>query len=153
MKTWYAARVLTGKEYDVRKELRKFNIDAEVYIPRRLVTEYKRGKIDQRTEKMLPGYLLIGSESPVNAFLKADFLKILGEVTPAELKHLKDQEIDEDGNIEVGKKVIVIEGAFAGCKGKVLSKDPLDKTAKCKLTFQGMELDVQMHQEHINSIG
>ena len=152
MKRWYAARVITGKEYDIRKELRNLNIDCEVYIPRQLITEYKKGKIEQRTEKMLPGYLLIGSSSPLNAFLKADFLKIIGEVTPEEIKRLKALEIDEDGTIQVGSKIIIVDGAFAGCKGKVLKRDIENRTARCRLVFQGMDLEMEMRQDYINTI-
>ena len=152
MKIWYAARVMTGKEYDIRKELQKINADCEVYIPRRLVTEYKRGKIHQRTEKMLPGYLLICPSKPLNAFLYEDFLKIIGPVTPEELKRLREQEIDETNSVEEGSKVIVNNGPFAGCKGKVLKSNAIDKTAVCRLVFQGMELEVTFKQEYINTI-
>lgn len=156
MKTWYAARVMTGKEYDIKKEIKKINSDCDVYIPRRLVTEYKDGKLHQRTEAMLPGYLLIappeGSQKPLNTFLREDFLEIIGRVTPEELESLKTQEIDENGIIEIGKRIIVVDGPFAGCKGKILGRDIENKSAKCKLFFQGMELDMDMREDYINTI-
>ena len=151
MKTWYAARVFTGKEYDIKKEFKKLNMDCDIYIPRRLVTEYKHGKIEQRTERMLPGYILIGSEYPINAFLKADFLDIIGSVTPEEMKTLKEQEIDEDGSIVEGTKIIVNDGPFAGCKGKVMTRDIIKKSAKCRLMFQGIELEIDLRQDYLNS--
>lgn len=150
--TWYAARVITGKEYEVREKIKKSYEDYNVYIPRRLVTEYKHGKLVQKTEKILPGYLLIGTSRPLSAFLKADFLKVIGKVTPREIEALKMQEIQEEGKIQEGQKVIVNNGPFAGIKGVILSKEQGLDTARCRFVFQGRELEIDMRLDYLNSI-
>ena len=156
MKQWYAARVMTGKEYEVREKIKKTYKDYEVYIPRRLITEYVKGKIHQRTEKMLPGYLLIAFSSLPTAFLlQADYLKILGEVAPIEIERLKTQEIQEDGYMETGQKIIINNGPFAGVKGNILSilfEERCKGIAKCRLVFQGQELEVNMRLDYISTI-
>ncbi len=152
MKQWYAARVITGKEYEVREKIKKVYEDYEVYIPRKLTTEYKNGKLVQKTENMLPGYLLIACSSALTAFLKADFLKVLGEVSPREIEALKMQEIQEEGKIQEGQKVIVNNGPFAGVKGSILSTEQGSDTAKCRFVFQGRELEVDMRLDYLNSI-
>ena len=153
MKQWYAARVITGKEYEVREKVKKEYEGYEVYIPRKLITEYVKGKIQQRTEKMLPGYILIAfTDLPSTFLLQADYLEVIGKVTPSEIEHLKTQEIQEDGHIEIGRRVIINNGPFAGVKGIILSKDRFSNNAKCKLSFQGQEIEVEMRLDYINSI-
>lgn len=150
MKNWLAVRVATGKEYQVRNNLKEANIDSEIYIPRRLLTDMIRGKIQQKTERLLPGYLLIGSEKAINIAIFDDFVQVIGPVTPDEVEHLRGLEYQEIEYMEPGVKIIVTEGPFAGCKGTVMNVD--EEKVKCKLVFQGMELEIDMHPRYINSI-
>jgi len=149
---WTAARVMTGREYEAKQKLKENNEGCDIFIPRRLITEYKNGKISQKTERVLPGYLIIGSEKPINAYLFNDCLKIIGQVTPEEIDSLKAQEFKEYGDIEEGAKIIINDGPFAGCKGVILTQDKENNIAKCKLAFQGMTVEPNMRLDYINTI-
>lgn len=153
MKQWWILRVITGSEYDIKRQIKAVDKECEIYIPRRLVTEYINGQLKQKTERLLPGYVIVGSEKLLNLYLSQGPLKLIGKATEEEIENLHRQEYNEAEAIEVGSKIIVTDGPFAGCRGNILS-DNLDddKTVKCRLVFQGMELEIDLRQDYLNSI-
>ena len=153
---WVAATVITGKEYDVKKCLQETLKDVEVYIPRRLVTEYHKGKIRQRTENMLPGYVLIGSIGHLSLGSAAEnhSITVIGPITEEEYDSLKAQEYNETlaGTVEEGTKIIINDGPFMGCKGTILGKSKSEKNIKCRLVFHGMEIPIEIEERLVNTI-
>ena len=153
MKKWWAIKVITGQEYNAKKKLGDDNNDCEFFIPRQLITKFKDGQLIQKTERILPGYLLIGSESTINIYnTSSNPMRIIGEITQEEIKRLKIQEFTEkDENITQGSKIIIVEGPLAGCKGHVLEEKFKNKKVKCRLIFQGMELEIDMNGSYIST--
>jgi transcription antitermination factor NusG len=150
--TWIACRVTTGKEYDIRKRILRVVPDAQIMIPRRKVNFFINGVVRSRTERILPGYVLIGSEESPDIIALKEFIKVLGRVTHDEIEHLRAMEAHETEDLEVGIKIIVVDGPLQGCKG-VIVKTNEDGTMYCKMMFQGMEIPVNMNAELLSSIG
>lgn len=55
--SWYAIKVVVGKEEKVKERLERNDIIA--VIPKKLVFEYKRGKWKERVIKLMPGYVFV----------------------------------------------------------------------------------------------
>ena len=148
---WMACRVVTGKEYFVRRKITDMSSSAKILVPRRYTKEIKDGTIRTKSEKMLPGYLLIGTEEGLDISGLKNFVKVLGIITNVEVEALMAQEGQKDVNLVVGVNILVIDGPFQGCKGKIQGKNE-DGTVKCRLTFQGIELMADMRLELLSSI-
>lgn len=148
---WVVCRVPTGKEYEIRKKLKQLDDKAEIWIPRRYFIEFKNKKPVDRSERILPGYILVGSESDINPIIFKNFLKYIGPINEEEALHLISLEGDKKETLEIGAKVLVIEGPFQGCKGNIL-KELGEGVFECRIVFQGMSLTVKMQEGYINVI-
>jgi len=144
---WIACRVATGKEYEIRKKLTNIDDKAEVWIPRRHYIDIVNKKAVDKSEKILPGYILIGSENKINPLLFKHFLKYVGSISEEEIVRLKAQEGMEKAIIEVGQRVLVIEGPFQGCKGTIIKHE--NSVVSCKLVFQGIEIPAEMKESFV----
>jgi len=147
---WVAARVATGKEYYVRHKIKQLLPDVEILIPRRYFKDIVNGIVKTKSERLLPGYLLLGSITRIDPFLMKGFMKIIGRVTEVEIAVLRAQEGQKDGIIGTGNKVLVIDGPFSGCNG-VIDEVTEEGLAKCRLTFQGMEIKAEMKPELLST--
>jgi transcription antitermination factor NusG len=148
---WTAFRVVTGKEYDIRKKVLAIVPNALIDVPRIYSQELIGGIIKTKSERMLPGYILIGTEDFINPCLMKDFIQYIGKVTSEEYQNLKDQEGSKDGILDDGTKVIIIDGPLQGCKGTIQTKNP-DGSFECRLVFQGMEINSTMRANLVSSI-
>jgi transcription antitermination factor NusG len=148
---WLACRVATGKEYEVRKKILDKVPEAQIEVPRKYTKEIKAGVVKTKSERMLPGYILVGTQTPLDPFLCKDFLKIVGRVSEEEFAMLKAQEGQKEANLDAGARILVIDGPFQGCKGDV-KKQNSDGTFDCRLVFHGMELEATMKGELISTI-
>ena len=148
---WIAVRTTTGTEYDVRAKIKLIDEKAEVYIPRKHTLTFDSGRAKERTEKILPGYVLIGSETRLNALQLKGNLKIVGDVTEEEIEHLRGICGPISGNkIEVGSKIIVVEGPFQGVKGYIEKIE--EDSYRCILVFKGMEIPVSLGESFLSVI-
>jgi transcription antitermination factor NusG len=147
---WLACRVTTGKEYEIRCKIKKVAPDAEIWIPRRYFVEIVDRKVKDKSERMLPGYILIGSETGVNPYMVKDFLKPIGPVTEEEIAILRAQEGSKKENLEVGSKILVIEGPFQGVKGNIMKE--VEDNLECRLVFQGIDLTVNLRKDFVSVI-
>ena len=152
MKQWWAARVMTGQEYQIKKTVRASIKDCDIYIPRRLVTDMVRGKIEQKTENILPGYVLLGTEQELTVGNLDGFIKILGTISEEEMDSLKLQEYNEaeDSGFETNSKIIINDGPFIGCKGTITSKE--DDMLSVRIMFQGIEVNADIQSKNLNTI-
>ena len=155
--SWWAAQVASNKEYDTKREiLNTCSLkDEDVLIPRRTVYDVKNDELDKKTEMVLPGYLLLRLSS-----LKVlqglgrltNYISIIGKVSPDEMGIVEEYEdIPEEGSADVGDKIIVIRGPFAGVKGQLIEE--LDNGySKCRLMFQGNEIVTNMKKRIVEKI-
>jgi transcription antitermination factor NusG len=148
---WLACRVVTGKEYFVRKKIKDMAPFAEILVPRKYTKLLKNGAIKTRSERMLPGYLLIGTTEVLDRSELKNFVKVIGSVSESEISVLMAQEGQKEHELGVGLNILVIDGPFQGCKGKI-NKQNEDKTMNCRLVFQGMELMADMKADLLSSI-
>ena len=152
MKKWWAARVLTGQEYKIKKAIKNHSDDCEIYIPRKLKTTVKDGRLEQTTENLLPGYILIGTEKDFGIGTIEGFVKIIGPITEEEFARIKGQEYTESNNdiLEDGVKIIINDGPFIGCKGTVVSVE--DDMVSCRLIFQNIDIHPKIKKMYVNTI-
>lgn len=148
---WLACRVATGKEYSVRKKIIDKVPDAQIEVPRKYFKEINAGVVKTKSERMLPGYILVGTETRLDPFMLKDCLKVIGRVTEEEFAMLKAQEGQKEAILEAGARVLVIDGPFQGCKGNIGIQNS-NGTYHCRLVFQGMELEADMRADLISTI-
>ena len=148
---WLACRVTTGKEYAIRRKIKLIDPTAEILIPRKYYKEIKSGVVKTKSERMLPGYLLVGSSIRLHDLLMKEYISVVGPVTEEEVLNLKAQEGLKEENLGAGVKVLVIDGPFQGCKGSIES-DGGNGNMTCKLLFQGMEIRATIKDELLSSI-
>jgi transcription antitermination factor NusG len=147
---WLACRVTTGKEYEIRAKIKMIDPSAEVWIPRRHYVEIIDHKVKDKSERMLPGYILIGSEKGINPHAVKAFIKPVGPVSEEEIALLRSQEGQKTENLEVGCRILVIEGPFQGCKGNIL--ETLEETMSCRLVFQGIDINMTLRKDFVSVI-
>ena len=85
--SWYALHVTTGKEYEIRSKLKSIDNNAEIYVPRKNYREVNRGVVKNKSERMLPGYILVNREKTLNALILGNFFQLVGMVTDQEIAH------------------------------------------------------------------
>lgn len=147
---WLACRVVGHEnEYRARVKLKAMEPNVEIKVPRIQYREVKNGKIKYRSERMLPGYLLVGTEEPLNTLEVKSFLKVIGRVTQREIEDVIAQEGQGSGTIEPGSKIMIVDGPFQGCKGHVESLKE-DDLLYCVFNFQGMQLDATLRPELVS---
>lgn len=151
---WLAFRVMTGKEYEIRAKIKKLDPDAEIWIPRRYYIDMVDNKVKDKSEKMLPGYILMGTQKVIEMSKIEEAIKPIGEVTEEEIARLKAQEGQKKEYLEVGSRILVIEGPFQGCKGKIVAEESSEenKMLKCELVFHGMNIDATLKEELVSVI-
>jgi len=142
---WLAFRVVTGKEYNIREKIKKIDANAEIWIPRKYYVDMVDNKVKDKSERMLPGYILMGTEKPLNLFSLSDSIKIVGEITEEEITVLKAQEGSKKEYLEVGSRVMVLDGPFSGCKGRVTEHK--EDNIKCTIAFHGIDLEASLRED------
>ena len=148
---WAAFRTVTGREYEIRKKVLSLISDAQIEVPRLYSQELVKGVVRTKSERMLPGYILVGSEREVSPFLMRDFIQYIGKVSQEEMDTLKAQEGKKDSILDSGTRIIIINGPLQGCKGTIETKNP-DGTIECRLVFQGLEINTTMRADLVSSI-
>jgi transcription antitermination factor NusG len=145
---WLACRVMTGKEYLVRSKIKQIVPDAEILVPRIHTRSVANGIVKNKSERMLPGYILVGSSEPINPFSIKHFMQVIGPVTDLEIARLRAQEGERNEELRVGGNVLVIDGPLQGSHGQILEMTT-SGAFKCKITFQNMELTTILRSDFI----
>lgn len=148
MANWLACRVMTGKEYLVRSKIKQTIPDAEILIPRLHTRTVCEGIVKNKSERMLPGYILVGSSEPINPFSIKHFMQVIGPVTEVEIARLRAQEGLQNAEIKIGGKILVIEGPLQGSHGEIMELTT-SGAFKCKVVFQNMELITVLRSDFI----
>jgi len=149
---WLACRVVgMENEYRARAKIKDLAPEAVIMVPRVSHREVKDGKVKVKSEKMLPGYLLIGTENLLDSFMLKSFIKVIGRVTQKEIDAIEAVASLETGLLEVGAQIMIIDGPFQGCKGHIESINEEDMVY-CIFNFQGMQLDATLKPELVSVI-
>ena len=100
---------------------------------------------------MLPGYLLIGTPDVLDRDKLKNFVKVIGKVSEDEIASIKATQGDKSDILVDGMNVIVVDGPFQGCKGKIL-KQVSEGKMNCRVVFQGIELFVDLDPKILSSL-
>lgn len=149
---WVACHVITGKEYEIRARINKILPDAKIEVPRLYHKDIVDGRVKTRSERMLPGYILLGTDTPLNKELVDSFIKIIGKISEEEYLRIKAQEGHAEEKIEDGANILVIDGPFQGCKGKIEHQDAAKDMIDCLIQFSGLQIKTSLKRDLINAI-
>lgn len=148
---WLACCVLTGREYFVRRKIKDLAPGAEILVPRIYTKEIKNGIVKTKSERMLPGYILIGTAEDLDRDLLKGFVKVIGKVSDVEIATIMANQGSKSDILADGMNIIVIDGPFQGCRGRI-NKQNEDTTMNCRIVFQGMEIIMNLDPKILSSL-
>jgi len=163
---WYAIHTYAGYENAVERNLRQRieslgmqDLIFDVVVPTEKVVKIKNGKRVETEEKIYPGYVLVDmivtedswyvvrNTPRVTGFIGAegtDPVPLKKEEVEAIFKKMKQTEIKDNGNYEVGEVVKIIDGPFANFEGTINSIDTERGKVKLLVSMFGRETPVEL---------
>jgi transcriptional antiterminator NusG len=145
---WFVLHVHTGKELDVRDDLR--GKEYEAAVPRELSMERSGGVWHERVRLYFPGYVFVRCEMDERDFYvlskTADVLRILGAPTPLppdEAEYIEwltptDDPLGMSHAVRVGyKRIKITNGPLMGKEGWIFKYDARARRARVQLRMFG----------------
>ena len=172
-KQWYVVNTYSGHENKVKEklEMRAESMDMKDYIfrvviPEQKVIEEKDGQTKEKVKKMFPGYILVEIIMSDEAwFVVRNTPGVTGFIgssgkgakpTPLQpyevdniLRNMGISRLDVDKELEVGAKVKIIAGAFAGMYGTIDSIDLPNQKLELNVDLFGQETAVEVELSQI----
>ena len=172
-KQWYVVNTYSGHENKVKEklEMRAESMDMKDYIfrvviPEQKVVEEKDGQTKEKVKKMFPGYILVEMVMSDEAwFVVRNTPGVTGFIgssgkgakpTPLQpyevdniLRNMGISRLDVDKELEVGAKVKIIAGAFAGMYGVIDSIDLPNQKLELNVDLFGQETAVEVELSQI----
>ena len=172
-KQWYVVNTYSGHENKVKEklEMRAESMDMKDYIfrvviPEQKVIEEKDGQTKEKVKKMFPGYVLVEMVMSDEAwFVVRNTPGVTGFIgssgkgakpTPLQpyevdniLKNMGISRLDVDKELEVGTKVKIISGAFAGMYGTISTLDLPNQKLELNVDLFGQETAVEVELSQI----
>ena len=173
---WYVVNTYSGHEAKVKEKLdmRIQSMNMQDYIFRVIVpevteTEIKDGKKKEKVKKLFPGYVLVEmimtdeawyivrNTPGVTGFIGssgkgAKPTPLLPQEIDKVLATMGMSRIESDKELEVGTKVKVIEGPFAGMEGKIDSIDKENARLNVLIDLFGQETPVEVERFQVSLI-
>ena len=175
-KEWYVVNTVTGYEYKVKEKLEMMINSMElqdniyrVVVPEQKVVEVKDGVRKEKVKKMFPGYVLVemvmsdeswyivrntqgvtgfigssGKGAKPIPLLPQEVDKILGSMGMSRLDVSKD--------LEVGKKVKILDGPFKDMTGTIDSIDLKEQKVEILVDLFGQETSVEADLTQIEAL-
>ena len=172
-KQWYVVNTYSGHENKVKEklEMRAESMDMKDYIfrvviPEQKVIEEKDGQTKEKVKKMFPGYVLVEMVMSDEAWFVVrnppgvtGFIGSSGKgakPTPLQpyevdniLRNMGISRLDVDKELEVGAKVKIIAGAFAGMYGVIDTIDLPNQKLELSVDLFGQETAVEVELSQI----
>ena len=172
-KQWYVVNTYSGHENKVKEklEMRAESMDMKDYIfrvviPEQKVIEEKDGQTKEKVKKMFPGYVLVEMIMSDEAwFVVRNTPRVTGFIgssgkgakpTPLQpyevdniLRNMGISRLDVDKELEVGAKVKIIAGAFAGMYGTIETIDLPNQKLELNVDLFGQETAVEVELSQI----
>ena len=172
-KQWYVVNTYYGHENKVKEklEMRAESMDMKDYIfrvviPEQKVIEEKDGQTKEKVKKMFPGYVLVEMVMSDEAwFVVRNTPGVTGFIgssgkgakpTPLQpyevdniLRNMGISRLDVDKELEVGAKVKIIAGAFAGKYGVIDTIDLPNQKLELSVDLFGQETAVEVELSQI----
>ena len=172
-KQWYVVNTYSGHENKVKEklEMRAESMGMQDYIfrvviPEQKVIEEKDGQTKEKVKKMFPGYVLVEMVMSDEAwFVVRNTPGVTGFIgssgkgakpTPLQpyevdniLRNMGISRLDVDKELEVGAKVKIIAGAFAGMYGVIDTIDLPNQKLELSVDLFGQETAVEVELSQI----
>ena len=175
-KEWYVVNTISGYEYKVKEKL-EMRINSmelhdnifRVIVPEQKEVEYKDGVKKEKVKKMFPGYVLVEmvmsdeawyivrNTQGVTGFIGssgkgAKPIPLLPQEVDRILGNMGMSRLDLSKDIEVGKKVKIVDGPFKDMIGKIDSIDLKQQVLTVLIDLFGQETSVEVEISQIESL-
>ncbi len=175
-KEWYVVNTISGHEYKVKEklEMRINSMELQdnifrVIVPEQKEIEYKDGVKKEKVKKMFPGYVLVEMVMSDEAwFIVRNTQGVTGFIgssgkgakpiplLPSEVDRILGSmgmsRVDLSKDMEVGKKVKIIDGPFKDMIGKIDTIDLKQQKMIVLVDLFGQETSVEVEISQIESI-
>lgn len=175
-KEWYVVNTISGYEYKVKEKL-EMRINSmelhdnifRVIVPEQKEVEYKDGVKKEKVKKMFPGYVLVEmvmsdeawyivrNTQGVTGFIGssgkgAKPIPLLPQEVDRILSNMGMSRLDLSKDMEVGKKVKIVDGPFKDMIGKIDSIDLKQQILTVLIDLFGQETSVEVEISQIESL-
>ena len=175
-KEWYVVNTISGYEYKVKEKL-EMRINSmelhdnifRVIVPEQKEVEYKDGVKKEKVKKMFPGYVLVEmvmsdeawyivrNTQGVTGFIGssgkgAKPIPLLPQEVDRILGNMGMSRLDLSKDMEVGKKVKIVDGPFKDIIGKIDSIDLKQQVLTVLIDLFGQETSVEVEISQIESL-
>ena len=175
-KEWYVVNTISGYEYKVKEKL-EMRINSmelhdnifRVIVPEQKEVEYKDGVKKEKVKKMFPGYVLVEmvmsdeawyivrNTQGVTGFIGssgkgAKPIPLLPQEVDRILVNMGMSRLDLSKDMEVGKKVKIVDGPFKDMIGKIDSIDLKQQVLTVLIDLFGQETSVEVEISQIESL-
>ena len=175
-KEWFVVNTVSGHEYKVKEKL-EMRIETmglqdrifRVIVPEQKEIEYKDGVKKEKVKKMFPGYVLIEmimndddwfivrNTQGVTGFIGssgkgAKPIPLLPQEVDRILGNMGMSRLDLSKDMEVGKKVKIVDGPFKDMIGKIDSIDLKQQVLTVLIDLFGQETSVEVEISQIESL-
>ena len=175
-KEWYVVNTVTGYEYKVKEKLEMMINSMElqnniyrVVVPEQKIVEVKNGVKKERVKKMFPGYVLVEmvmsdeawyivrNTQGVTGFIGssgkgAKPIPLLPNEVDGILGSMGLSRIDVTKELEIGKKVKILDGPFKDMEGTIESVDMKTQKLNVNVDLFGQVTKVEVDLADIASI-
>ena len=175
-KEWYVVTTVTGYEYKVKEKLdmmiNSMELQNNIYrvvVPEQKVVEIKNGVKKERTKKKFPGYVLVEmimsdevwfivrNTQGVTGFIGssgkgAKPIPLLPHEVDDALESMGLSRIDVTKELEIGKKVRILDGPFKNMEGTIESVDMKTQKLNVNVDLFGQVTKVEVDLQDIESI-
>ena len=167
-KEWYVVNTVTGYEYKVKEKLEMMINSMELHdniyrvvVPEEKVIEVKNGVKKEKVKKMFPGYVLVEmvmsdeawyivrNTQGVTGFIGssgkgAKPIPLLPQEVDKILNSMGLSRIDATKELEIGKKVKILNGPFKDMIGKIESVDMKTQKLNLSVDLFGQETSIEV---------
>ena len=175
-KEWYVVNTVTGYEYKVKEKLdmmiNSMGLQNNIYrvvVPEQKIVEVKNGVKKERVKKMFPGYVLVEmvmsdeawyivrNTQGVTGFIGssgkgAKPIALLPHEVDGILGTMGLSRIDVTKELEVGKKVKILDGPFKDMEGTIESVDMKIQKLNVNVDLFGQITSIEVDLQDIESI-
>ena len=175
-KEWYVVNTVSGHEYKVKEklEMRINSMDLQenifrVIVPEQKEIEYKNGVKKEKVKKMFPGYVLVEMVMSDEAWYivrntqgVTGFIGSSGKgakpipLLPSEVDNILGSmglsRIDVTKELEVGKKVKIINGPFKDMEGTIENVDMKSQKLNINVDLFGQVTSIEVDLSDIESL-
>ena len=175
-KEWYVVNTISGHEYKVKEKLENRINSMELHdnifrviVPEQKEIEYKDGVKKEKIKKMFPGYVLVEmvmsdeawfivrNTQGVTGFIGssgkgAKPIPLLPQEVDKILNSMVMSRIDISKDLQVGKRVKIVEGPFKDMEAKISEIDLKEQKLTVLVDLFGQETSVEVELSQVEGI-